>query len=649
MEISNKIKRYEKIILVSFFLLNISIILLGTLHIGGLDDALITYQFAKNLSEHGIISWSAYDSNPIYGSTTFLYTVLLAFFHKVGFDIPATSMLLGSIFWSLSNYFIYKILKNKYDITKALLALLFLTVSTMHVFLSYGMETSLYTLLIILSFYLYSKEKLVLLSWISVLLIMTRLDGILVPTIILIHYFITLGNISLLQGLKNILLSAKYPLIFFVFWLLFLYLYFGGILPNSFQAKNFFGDEVSGVFHISFYFQLLTVAKYPFLMIIFSSIVVIGIVQSFVNILKDKSNLIFVWSFLYIGMFILKHMPHSPWYYAPVLPIFISLFVIVLSSMIEFIHRKVCTSSSFRTYSLSLINILLVVVALGFFTGEVNKTYLHLKNDFLGLNTYKNEERRQMSEIILKDMKEDKKDKVSIYAFEVGYLGYMIPGKVWDLLGLVTPEVVKNGGYKKYSVQLLQNHDIDYVVIVDTVFYQPVTDVLQNKYFNTNYEPIFILPRVFGHNYVVYKKISSLSRTTISKTLTFNEKNIQSNEDAGLLSYTNNSFEMNSVGLDPFLYIKDINFKMANKNFLELKIASSEMGTFEIIFDYGDGFEFQNSLKLNVDSINQPIDYYVRLNSNNQKYIHNIRLDPIDKKANFILYQMTFIASEEKQ
>ncbi|HEY8492230.1 MAG TPA: hypothetical protein VIO14_14715, partial [Dehalococcoidia bacterium] len=104
------------------------VILSQTLRAQGLDDAFITYTFARNLAEgHGFV-WSQ-DGERLYGPTTFLWTVLLAGFGALNFPIPDTSIILGALSWAMVSVLTVLLVRRQFGIVPAAVSGTFLSVS----------------------------------------------------------------------------------------------------------------------------------------------------------------------------------------------------------------------------------------------------------------------------------------------------------------------------------------------------------------------------------------------------------------------------------------------------------------------------------------------------------------------------------------
>ena len=69
------------------------------------EDAAILYNYSENLSEYGVISYSPMGSREE-GATDFLYMVILALFHSVGFDTFKSALFLNGVGLSLSCFIV---------------------------------------------------------------------------------------------------------------------------------------------------------------------------------------------------------------------------------------------------------------------------------------------------------------------------------------------------------------------------------------------------------------------------------------------------------------------------------------------------------------------------------------------------------------
>ncbi|MFA0227634.1 hypothetical protein AB4491_01435, partial [Vibrio sp. 10N.261.45.A7] len=419
-----------------------------------------------------------------------------------------------------------------------------------------------------------------------------------------------------------------------------LYAHFDSLLPNSFYAKNYFGSEVSGLFNVTHYLELMRFHDHPILSGTLLILFLVGFTFSIFNI-KQRGSLVFLWSVFYVLMFQFKGMPHSPWYYAPIIPVFYALVYYTSIKLLSFSFGKIVAKQSMKNKLYFASTVVLLVCCLFSAYIEVKNNVNRFESDFLGANTYLNEERRVMSDVILSDMNDSGMTEASVYAFEVGYLGYEIPGKVYDILGLVTPEVVDNGGYRNYSVELLEKYKPDYVVIVDTPYYLPVTKVLTSKSFLIGYEPIFTLPRIFGHNYVVYKKLENQTTLVEETIINFDLSNIEVNSQVQGFSADGSSVIAKTSGDDPFFYLHNQDIQLSGNMLLKLKVKSSESGLFEMIFDVGSGYDFENSVKLPVSKGLEFVEMYWPLNLEGN--VRNIRVDILDREGEIAIEQISLI------
>jgi len=92
-----------------------------------------------------------------------------------------------------------------------------------------------------------------------------------------------------------------------------------------------------------------------------------------------------------------------------------------------------------------------------------------------------------------------------VLAFEVGYLGYAVPGRVDDLLGIVSPGLQPCLRGDDPEPVLAALHP-DYVVIVDNEHYVGTGCIQRSVYLRQELAPHFALPRPGNGRYVVYAR-----------------------------------------------------------------------------------------------------------------------------------------------
>jgi hypothetical protein len=132
-------------------------------------------------------------------------------------------------------------------------------------------------------------------------------------------------------------------------------------------------------------------------------------------------------------------------------------------------------------------------------------TSLRIARDPLGELRYEGDERRRLCRKILADIDRRHLAEVDTVAFEVGILGYRLPGRVHDILGLVSPEVLEHGGAKN-PLYLIHEYEPEYVVICDSPSYPPTGPIIRSEEFQSTYHPMVVQPRPFDQNYVVFKR-----------------------------------------------------------------------------------------------------------------------------------------------
>ena len=193
------------------------------------DDAWITYRYAENLAKG--LGFVFNPGERVLGTSTPLYTCILALVHAAGLPVPITSQALGYL--SMLGILVgtYLLMSRIHSELAGLLAIaLLVPIQVFHRIATYGMETPLYTLCIVFAFYAYSIDRLRLTTVLAACALLFRLDGAAVGAALILAY-----------GLNRRELPWKHMLLFVALtapWFIFSYLYFGTFFPSSFWAKR---------------------------------------------------------------------------------------------------------------------------------------------------------------------------------------------------------------------------------------------------------------------------------------------------------------------------------------------------------------------------------------------------------------------------
>ncbi|MGB3093337.1 MAG: hypothetical protein WBC42_09030, partial [Candidatus Zixiibacteriota bacterium] len=121
------------------------------------DDAFISYRYADNLLQgNGLVFNSG---ERVEGYTNFLWIIILSIFTKLGLDMIAVSKILGVASGCATLILLYQLSRLFFPKREWLLPLLpplLLTASSAFAYWSIsGLETSLFTMMVLLSVYLY--------------------------------------------------------------------------------------------------------------------------------------------------------------------------------------------------------------------------------------------------------------------------------------------------------------------------------------------------------------------------------------------------------------------------------------------------------------------------------------------------------------
>lgn len=399
------------------------------------EDAFITFRYAENLVQgHGFV----YNiGERVLGTTTPLYTLILVALMMLGINVFTGAALFNLVcdivLLTLLRQLLMKDITHpaRRDIVAVTLLLVGLYFALVRVTVS-RMETSLYLCLIIAALWAMSTQRHVLLGLLMGALMLTRPDGALLC--VLIVGWLAWRNRAVPVAPVAVAGIVLAP------YVLFSTAYFGSPLPQSVVAKSavyptalnisWFDSLDSMTYHVfigRFYHRLLSL---PF--------VILGLWK----VIQLRSNAVLLlssYAIAYFFAFVLSRTFIHEWYLAPLYLIFITLSGIgaglILFRSLSFLSRS-------------------ILIKRFLFAGIV--VLLTISNSLIALNRIDDDypADRVLYEIGML-LKERATPGAGVLLEPIGYVGYYSQLRIYDALGLVSPEAVtyfKEHGSSDYMV-----------------------------------------------------------------------------------------------------------------------------------------------------------------------------------------------------
>ena len=399
-----------------------------TQHPSSFDDAYITYRYARNIAVGRGFVYNA--GQPVLGTTTPLYALLLAGLSLLSPDIPRLSHVISAGAWAVSVPLIFGIARSGNRVLVGLVAASLLATNAL--FLNVlGMETTLYVLIILLTFYLYVSERPSLAALCAGLAFLTRWDGILV-----------VGVLLAAQALKEpgaVPRAAAISALVIVPWLVYSQLTFGSIFPNTFFAKSGQGWKSGlGAVEIGSFPQglvKLASAAYrenP----LFLLPVGLSIAGAYAAV-RDRVTWwpVLLWTGAYFAGYTVLGVLQFPWYYPPLVPAFALLIGLGVEDLVRLLPKKSWMHRAGLAFVLTAT--CLVPSADWLFANRRLKPNPRVA-------TY-----RQVGEWL----RNHTKPESTVAAIEIGVIGFYADREIVDTMGLVSPEMV---GHLETWLQTLQ-------------------------------------------------------------------------------------------------------------------------------------------------------------------------------------------------
>lgn len=387
-----------------------------------LDDAYITYRYARNLSEG--LGFSYNPPQVVFGTTTPLYTMILAMFSWVELDIVLCSLVLC---WVGQAMVVWTLIAAKKPEGWGLLPLIGLFVILPGSYLVLGMETSLYTGVILLTLYQVSQKRFLVAALLSAGSILIRYDGIVLAGVVLLSEWAITRKLPMRSGLVLMVLIAP--------WFLYANWTFGAVLPNTFFAKTGGGDGTN-IFLNGIGYQLLVLMFFSNVNLvtgfIASSLVGLMLLWGAVSDKHVFERLTFIWALLYLTAYSVIGLRYDfHWYYYPVIPSILIAVEYFIKGISKYL-KQAGYAWLFQQLPYVLIGLpILLSVLLGFIA------LTKQGGDSASIGG------RQIVYPLAGQWICDHSDKeATILAPEIGIIGWHCNRTIIDPYGLITPEMI---------------------------------------------------------------------------------------------------------------------------------------------------------------------------------------------------------------
>jgi tetratricopeptide (TPR) repeat protein len=477
-----------------------------------LDDPWIHLTFAKNLIEYGAYS---YFKNEVVtsGSTSPLYTSILALFYLIIKNEFILSYFLGISFLALSVYFIYKIVKIDFP-TKTILgisaAILIAIQPKLSLISVSGMETVVFIFTVISATYFYKKMNALLTGVFLGLAVWTRPEGLILWIAIILDYLY-----------KNFVLSpvnkSEQPIKLFTkrqltatlsiglgligFYFIFNYALSSSLLPNSYAAKieYYFGSNRENFLKrdVLEYFS-----KGEFILIWF--LFCLGFVQTIIDIFRRKYNPILIFVVFTIGLIAVYYikLPFAHRfgrYLMPVIPFFVLTATYTIANILEFIQKR---AKSDQSFGLNFLFALFIAVTI-FFSIDENSKYI---NETAEVWNYHNV--RHVA--IANWLKNHTPPDAVIATHDIGALAYYSDRRIVDMVGLINPEVISHLNEKDFT-DYMRNYflknNVSYFASIRNWFeavnqkpvYVPINEFEYFEVFKFEPDKLYFQPKEVSH------------------------------------------------------------------------------------------------------------------------------------------------------
>jgi arabinofuranosyltransferase len=458
-----------------------------------LDDAYITYRYARNVS-----TGAGFIYNPgerVQGTTTPLYTLLLAglaiLFHSV--SIPTISFAISLIADLINTLLVFRIAKYflKHNVAAFILAIVFLLQPLRINVAQGGMETSLFlTLLLAMYDCYFIGNNIYLAAFFGALAILTRVDAVLAVAPVFIHALWKQPGKAIKAGLFGAILLVP--------WFVWATWYFGSPIPESILAKitSYNYSSLQTLYFLFTFLSTGTIGPYrDFLIIVPGLIISLSLIFLGVRWLRAGNAdalVVVAYPVLYYILMTVQHAPvFFSWYYLPLMPGFLLIFF----GGILYLFRTPPLLGNARLQGILLSLFALILIG-------VPATLLHVLPGWAD---------NRVIETTFRETSNSIQDEIQpgqvVMAYDIGVVGWDLSNsRILDPIGLVSPVSLKYYVEKGTLniIKMVEELKPDYVFCRE-IF---ITKLLNNPKFLADYRLIQQRSIPFPNNdrVLVFKK-----------------------------------------------------------------------------------------------------------------------------------------------
>lgn len=396
------------------------------------DDAFISFQYARNFANGNGLVFN--QGERVAGFTNFLLVLIEAGFYKLGLNIVAATKLLGIVSGIFSLFLFWRLSQFLFDNSfapKTLMMLLLATNSAFAISATTGLETQFFAMFVFCGIFFYISNHQERPSSLPAIFFglatLTRPEGLIFFSLVLIY------QVWKNARNKNILAqtASSWLIPYFIIvtpLLVFSYLYYGSILPNTFYAKTQTTLDWTTAKHGLAYLYDFSKSYGIFWLALLS-------VPAFLTKQKQEWLDFLIWIILGYSVYILRVGDDWIPFYRFIVPIIPILYLVFLAGLISFLKNGIEIRSSllFRIKLFTAAVILVIVFSTSLQASIKGHTWTEMRAH--GYET---------AHITLgKWLKANTSPDSKIALMDVGMVGYYSDRRIIDTLGLVSTEIAR--------------------------------------------------------------------------------------------------------------------------------------------------------------------------------------------------------------